>query len=220
MRTILCIPHKAGESMNKLFLCLWAVSIVGCASSQSFRKSENGSDGYSIEDRAKPDQFVVRIKSQKGLLDSSFEDYVKRAVGETCSARGYEYFDVGWIDANSAAGYCYKSADAKALSIAFKAEKLKEDPPKFIIKQMNGKPKTFLAAEDEIISIDGQSLRSMDDLKLLESRMAETKKTTVKIRLVRYSESMTVNEPVSDVHDGILGPADLKKLKDAIFWNK
>lgn len=224
--------------MLRIATAIIALCVVSCSSSQEFQRSVNNSDGHTITDRAKRDQFTVKIIGKKPLKEISLNKYMSRAVGEECDARGFKYYDIAWINSSSAAGYCYKTQDALALSLEFKAEPLKENPPRLIISKVNGKGHSRLSPEDELIAVNDKEVKSLDDLKLIENELSEkeanvTKEdsqklkeprekrfSTAKVTIIRLGEKMTVIEPYVHINQGISGPDDLKKLKSEIFWNE
>lgn len=188
--------------------------LSNCSTAPKFEKS-NGSSGYTLKELTGKNHFEISLLLPSDTSQDALKKYGWRAIGEECANRGFEYFDISDEAPNKYVGYCYPTNERKALAITFKANGLQENPIKFVVEDLNNKSSTMLKVADEVLTIGGQKLVSMGQLKSVVFA-ATQKSNSMTVSLLRNGKSLEINEPVALFKSGVLGKSDLEQLRREI----
>ena len=198
--------------MTSLFLS-------GCASLEKppFQKLESHTYGYQVESASATSPMLT----VKTILPEKYEPklaitYASRAVAEECLTRGYEYFDTGVRGPHEVDGYCYKSADHKALGIEFTEGGLDQRPQHFIIDNLNGKTKTELKPKDELIELQGQPVESMAQIKAAVAAAVAGNQKTVDLSIKRDDQRLKVKEPIALFKNSSMSSVQLDLMRSKV----
>ncbi len=200
--------NKYGGSLI-LMGCLFFVT--NCTTAPKFEKS-NGSSGYTVKELTGKNHFEISLLLPSGTSQDALKKYGWRAIGEECANSGFDYFDISEKAPTKFVGFCYPTHERKGLAITFTAKGLQENPRRFVVESLNNKSSTRLKLDDEVLTIGGQKLESMGQLKSVVFA-ATQKNNSVAISLFRNGKVLEVNEPVALINSGVLGKSDLEQLR-------
>lgn len=195
-----------------LFFSFLNLVLLGCSSSPVFQKRTELGDGYSIQDLSKNSHFEVILNISNDLPEKYIYQYGLRAVGEECLSRGFNYFDIGQYSQLKYVAYCYEDNLKNSLGISFQSVKTENQQVDLIVEGLNGKKNTLIEIGDKILSVEGEILTSIPQLKNLIFKLPN-KKLKVQVDLSRNGKKMTIDEPLVNLRDSTLGKKDLEDLR-------
>lgn len=195
----------------KIVLSLMSFILIGCTTAPKFGLSSDGSSGYHVIDKQK-NVLEVRLQLPSDTSDKDLLYYGQRAVAEECLKRGFDYSNFSEDSKIQYTGYCYPTNEYKALAITFEKDGLATTPSKFIIESLNNKSSTLLQIKDEVLTIAGNKITSMTQVKNII--FEESKKSnSVPITLIRNGKNINIIEPLAQFKSALAGPEDLKILR-------
>lgn len=194
------------------FVC--SVLLAGCATTPSFQKSD-GRLGYEVQETDKKSRIRVSLLIRDEVENEFKWLYAMRAVGEECSARGFQYFDHAEYDENNYAGYCYKSAIKKSLGLTFETKGLRKKPSQFVIESLNNKSQTALDVGDEILLFDDKAMNSIAELKDYIFNLSPQEQL-LRLVIKRKGAKMSFDEPLAELQNGLGDKEQLNWLRQQI----
>lgn len=189
--------------------------LSSCASDPKFQK-KSGDLGYEVT-QISDSEFEVSVSLPENTSPRFKDEYMRRAAGETCLEKNMKYWDQGPISPDRIAAFCYSENVRKAIAVAFESDGLKENPPKFIIEDLNNKNNTKLQVSDQVLKIGDRSMKHMGDVKSIVHRWTLDKKSSIPMEIVRAGETSTVDEPLATFTGGHFTPEMLQRLQS---WMK
>jgi hypothetical protein len=190
--------------------------LSACASVPVFQKQADSGVGYKIQDLDSTENFRATVQLPPETSEKFIRNYAFRAVGEECEVRGFQFFDVGQLNATSFEGFCYLDSTRKSLALTFEKGGLEESPQKFVIEELNSKSNTKLQIGDEVISISGKNPTSMAEIKSIVFDASSKKLAALPLKITRKGKELTVTEPMTDLKNGALGKPDLEALRTLV----
>ena len=196
--------------LSMLTVC--AIAFSSCASIPSFQ--ENPAEGYTVTDAKLPAMFTVEVRLAATESENFKTNYAVRAVGETCLKRGFDYFNFAAAGGNSWQGYCSKTSANRSLGLTLTVPK--KEGEKFIVEHLNNKSRTQVQIGDALLKVNGAPITSMAVLKNEVFASVEAKKNSMQLEIERAGKIMSVDEPIADVANASMGPADLEAVRKII----
>lgn len=183
-----------------------------CAMMPNFKEANK--DGYSLENGKVDSVFTVNLHLDGVSVPEFKTGYAIRAVGETCAARGYSYYSFGRMTADQVRGYCYKTAQIRALGVTFIQTVATND--KIVVESLNGKAPTQLKVNDVVLEANGKKLSAIYQIKDEVTEAVAVGKSVLGFKVSSSGTEAAVDEPIILFADGVFGPQDLEKIRSDI----
>ena len=198
----------------KLYLPLLVLLLSACSSAPYFRKAADPKDhGYTVKDSPEKEVFDVAVRLPSGTnLDDRY-DYLVRAVGEECLARGFLFFDVGPIDTDEARGFCYPKNRKPSLGIHFDLMAFAAKEAVIRVLEVESGVATSLRPRDVIRKVGSKEIETLADYKSEIRRLGAEGNKTVTVSVERSGIALNLQAPLAEFREKIYSPDKLEALR-------
>lgn len=212
------IPQILGASV----LCLF----TGCATNfPPFQESKDGSSGYKITDGVTAKNFLINVSLPESEATKHYtDDYLIRAVGETCLTRGFFFFDpifnTETIEKNhifiaAGEGRCHEEGSKNGIGMTLKEANTNAYGAKTQVEVFNTPEGHQLKIDDYVLEVENTKVSRAFDIGTIISTLPKDQKT-VDVLIVRDGQKMKVTETLRPLINYTYGPEELRKLRQYV----
>jgi len=188
-------------------IVILSLLLAACSSLPRFEKS-----GYSIQSSERTEIFDVRISLPAGISTEQRIEYMTRAAGEECLARGFLFWDIGTLTVNSLRAFCYKQANKKSIGVSMDPKNIKE----LTVEDTLNNAHAPFKPRDVVRKIGGVEVYNAGSFKEQIFRLAESGGKTVTVKVERSGIALTLEAPFSEHREAVLTPELLEALRKKI----
>jgi|GEM_PF-5244966 len=190
-------------------ILLLLLVLSGCSSLPAFRKASEQNFGYAIKPSDRADIFDVHAALPEAVSAEFRLQYLTRAAGEECLARGFLFWDIGATGANSLRAFCSKQPGKKSLGVILNAKL----PKAIVIEDTIVNSYAPFRPYDVVKKIGGVEVENAGSFKEQIFRLGDSERKTVTVAIERSGIALAVEAPFSEQRGTMLTPEVLESLR-------
>lgn len=137
----------------------------------------------------------VQVAMKKDMPKNSIHqcnnsNIIGYAVGKFCEENKFGFFDVGYITATEAIGWCYKTDERYSIGITFQ-----DLPDRLVVESLNNKANSEFQVNDEVLMVSGIKTKTLFDIKSVIASTASSVSSKLPIKILRNGKELQINEP-------------------------
>lgn len=183
--------------------------LSACASPPAFRKASENEFGYAIKASDRLEIFDVRAAMPETAAPEFRLDYLTRAAGEECLARGFMFWDIGSLGTNALRAFCFKRPSKKSLGVLMNTK----NPKALVVEDTVPNSYSPFRANDVVRKIGGVEVENIGGFKEQIFRLSESDRREVTVNIERSGIALSLQAPFSEQREAIFTPEMLETLR-------
>lgn len=193
------------------------VSFTACSSSPAFRRAVGPEDeGYSVHESDLKEVFDVSARLPARTDQRSVDDYLIRAAGEECAARGYPYWDIGKLTPRSLRAFCMPGNKKMSLGVQVDQKAAAAEKPELRIEDILANSYSPMRPRDHVKKIGGKDVETIGEFKDQIFRLAAEKRKSVTVLVERSGIALSLEAPFTEQKEGVFTPQMLENVRQLV----